>query len=63
MRQDETWVSKRGQIRRDQQLQWAQVSGIESRRTVGTWASSRGLGGDKRQVIRKWQQKRKLKHR
>lgn len=45
MRQDETWVSKRGQIRRDQQLQWAQVSGIESRRTVGTWASSRGLVG------------------
>lgn len=45
MRQDEAWVSKRGQIRRDQQLQWAQVSRIESR-TVGTWASSRGLGGD-----------------
>lgn len=45
MRQDETWVSKRGQIRRDQQLQWAQVSGIESRRTVGTWTSSRGLVG------------------
>lgn len=63
MRQHETWVSKRGQVRRDQQLQWAQVSGIESRRRVGTWASSRGLGGDETQAIRKWQQKRKLKHR
>lgn len=46
MRQHETWISKRGQIRRDQQLQWAQVSGIESRRTVGTWTSSWGLGRD-----------------